>query len=154
VTKQSLVIGKYQMIFLRYWLPLVTYALGIFGLSSIPGDGLPPMPLDISFLPEFIANNPDKIAHALMYGILGWLSLRAVARGANVAFPLAAILAFFIASTYGATDEFHQMFVPKRSSTVGDWVADSVGSFLAIAILYPIYSGRKSPQDSPSDVGA
>jgi hypothetical protein len=136
------------MTFLRYWLPLGTYALGIFCLSSIPGDGLPPMPLDISFLPEFLANNPDKIAHAIMYGILGWLSLRAVARGANVAFPLAAILAFFIASTYGATDEFHQMFVPKRSSTVGDWIADSIGSFLTIAILYPIYSKQRSKNPS------
>jgi VanZ family protein len=131
------------MIFLRYWLPLILYSAAIFILSSIPGDGLPPMPLDISFLPKFIANNPDKIAHAVMYGILGWLSLRAVARGANVAFPMAAILAFFIASTYGATDEIHQMFVPKRSSTAGDWIADSVGSFLTIAVLYPIYSKRR-----------
>lgn len=127
------------MIFLRYWLPLIGYMMVIFYLSSIPGDGFPPLPLDIHGLPELIANHPDKIAHAIIYGLLGWLSLRSVVRGAQVRLPRAAILAFLIASVYGATDEFHQMFVPKRSADIFDWIADSVGSFLAIALLYPIY---------------
>jgi VanZ family protein len=131
------------MKFVRYWLPAIVFASLIFGLSSIPGDGLPQMPIDWKILPAWIANHPDKIAHGLFYSIFGWLCLRAVTGGTEIRFPLAAIISLLIASGYGASDECHQFFVPHRSCDIWDWVADSVGSSIAIAILYPIYS-RKS----------
>ena len=38
-----------------------------------------------------------------------------------------------LASLYGATDEFHQSFVPGRDSDVLDWVADTLGAALGAA---------------------
>lgn len=128
------------MKFARYWLPLLAYAGLIFGLSSIPGDGFPPVHLEGSLIPRVIAENPDKILHVVIYAILGWLTLRAVRMGSTLAF--AEIYTFLLVSTYGATDELHQFFVPKRSCDLWDWVADSVGGFIAILILSRLYAHR------------
>jgi VanZ family protein len=40
------------------------------------------------------------------------------------------VLAIAVASLYGATDEVHQAFVPFRSSTWSDWVADTAGAVI------------------------
>ena len=37
-------------------------------------------------------------------------------------------------SLYGASDEWHQYFVPGRSCEFGDWIADTAGGALAIAL--------------------
>jgi VanZ family protein len=42
----------------------------------------------------------------------------------------ALLLALSLASLYGATDEFHQSFVPGRSADVLDWLADTLGAAL------------------------
>jgi len=36
---------------------------------------------------------------------------------------------------YGATDEFHQVFVPGRTPEIYDLVADGVGALICITIL-------------------
>ena len=129
---------------LRYWLPLSAFAGLIFLLSSIPGNGLPMMPLAPGILPRWISENPDKIAHALMYGILGWLALRAFAGATQLPLSKAAILAFVTTALYGASDEWHQCFVPLRSCDFSDWIADIAGSLIVIGLLYPFYSKRHS----------
>jgi VanZ family protein len=43
---------------------------------------------------------------------------------------------------YGASDEFHQYFVPNRSSEVQDWVADVLGIILALIIIKFILSKK------------
>ncbi|OPY19806.1 MAG: VanZ like family protein [Methanomethylovorans sp. PtaU1.Bin093] len=45
----------------------------------------------------------------------------------------AAILAILVGIFYGITDEFHQSFVPRRSSSEWDVLADSVGVVVAQA---------------------
>ena len=55
---------------LSTWLPVVLWAGVIFTLSSIPGTRLPTIDLPQS----------DKIAHALLYGVLGGLLCRALDR--------------------------------------------------------------------------
>ena len=37
-------------------------------------------------------------------------------------------------SLFGATDEWHQSFVPGRASEVKDWVADTLGAALAVSL--------------------
>ncbi|MFI5144557.1 MAG: VanZ family protein, partial [Ignavibacteria bacterium] len=40
-------------------------------------------------------------------------------------------------SLYGASDEFHQYFIPGRDCEFFDWVGDTVGAILAVlAIKY------------------
>jgi VanZ family protein len=40
-----------------------------------------------------------------------------------------------VTSAFGASDEWHQSFVPGRSAEVADWVADTAGAACA-AVLY------------------
>jgi VanZ family protein len=44
--------------------------------------------------------------------------------------------AFLAASLYAATDEFHQVFVELRGASVQDWMIDSLGAGLGLALLY------------------
>ena len=78
----------------------------------------------------------DKVEHASYFcagGVCFYLALR-------MTFPhltatRAALLAVLFCSGIGATDEFHQSFVPGRSGNdLGDWLADTIGGLLAALI--------------------
>ena len=86
-----------------------------------------PGPLDI----------PDKWAHLLVFGLLATLYLRHPwfeNKGRKGAW-----MAIIAASIYGASDEYHQYFVPGRVCDWVDWVADTLGATLA-AWLYAIWT--------------
>lgn len=101
---------------MRNWIPPIAVAGLIFVASSIPGKELPPLPL-----PGF-----DKLEHGSIYALLGAATSRALLGGGLA--PVAAIgAATAIASAYGASDEFHQSFVPNRSVDPFDWLADTLG---------------------------
>ncbi|HJZ83620.1 MAG TPA: VanZ family protein [Polyangia bacterium] len=96
----------------RAWGPVLAWMVLIFIGSSIPAHKLP----------QVWVFSYDKVLHALEYSILGGLTARAAGgRGAAV---LAGAL---FASIYGASDEFHQLFVRGRNCDWHDWVADTVG---------------------------
>jgi VanZ family protein len=80
----------------------------------------------------------DKIGHFLVYGLLATLLLRL---GRN---SRAWWLALAVTSLFGVSDEWHQSFVPGRSSEWGDWVADTAGAALAIGLYagWPWYRDR------------
>ncbi len=79
--------------------------------------------------PGGIAVN-DKLAHFCAYGLLGSLVCRALGSGGW----RGAIAAALLTSAYGASDEWHQSFVPGRSPEVADWVADTLGAAVAVAL--------------------
>jgi VanZ family protein len=72
--------------------------------------------------------NSDKIAHFGAFGLLATLVCRLGLgwRGA--------VWGLTMASAFGATDEWHQSFVPGRSSDVFDWIADTLGAALAVGL--------------------
>ena len=111
---------------LSAWLPVVLWAGVIFTLSSIPGTRLPAIDLPQS----------DKIAHALLYGVMGGLLCRALdrsrTRGKSRSHLLLAIL---IATAYGVSDEIHQLGTPQRSADWRDVVADASGAALGVMSL-------------------
>jgi VanZ family protein len=72
----------------------------------------------------------DKIAHFSVYGLLATLLCRL---GGNWRAGAWAIL---LTSLYGITDEWHQSYVPGRSTEVADWVADTSGATLAVALYW------------------
>ena len=76
----------------------------------------------------------DKFAHFAVYGLLGTLVCR-MGNGWR-----AAAWSFLIVAAYGASDEWHQSFVPGRSTEFEDWIADTVGA--AVAIVF--YTGWSS----------
>ncbi|MCA1651279.1 MAG: VanZ family protein [Acidobacteria bacterium] len=129
---------------LTLWGPAVLLMAVIFLLSSSadPGRVIPP---GIS----------DKPLHAFLYGVLGLLVLRGLARAriANVT-ARRGFAAVLIAVLYGISDEIHQHFVPGRMADALDVAADAVGAAVAVALAVGlgIYSktGRKRPESFTS----
>ena len=102
------------------WGLLVAYAACIFTLSAIPGRSLPGIHIN------------DKVIHAAEYSLLSVLLCRALAGHMTARSQMRiACLSALAAILYGATDEFHQLFVLQRSAELSDFVADSLGATLA-----------------------
>ena len=77
----------------------------------------------------------DKLAHASVFACLA-LVLEFTLQRTHPELPMYRrhLLVFVVVSVYGATDEWHQFFVPGRSCELGDWVADTVGGGLGLAL--------------------
>jgi VanZ family protein len=45
-------------------------------------------------------------------------------------------LAWLLSVAYGASDEFHQSFVPGRQSTVADVAIDAVGAAIGLLLMF------------------
>jgi VanZ family protein len=104
-------------------LPPFLWAALLFFLSNTPGNELP--------VPTFVPNF-DKIAHFGAYGVLGLLIIRAGKEqwlGGRLRRRWF-LAAWALACLYGLSDEWHQSFVPLRSSSLWDWLFDAVGSGL------------------------
>ena len=99
----------------------------IFMVSGIPDLG--PLP----------ANTSDKVAHFAAYALLGLLLARAFAGAAWIRYSRDTVLAaWFVAALYAVTDEFHQSFVPGRTPSLGDWLADSAGALLGAMVAFAV----------------
>ncbi|WP_419195450.1 VanZ family protein [Clostridium tyrobutyricum] len=79
-----------------------------------------------------------KNAHAFEYFVLAILVAIAM-----FAFHLkgrrAIVYIMFICLLYAVTDEFHQAFVPGRTSLVSDVIIDFSGSIIGIIVFYTAY---------------
>ena len=77
----------------------------------------------------------DKSGHSIGYAMLAGVLLRALAggrlRGVTV---MRGLIAIVLATIYGVSDEFLQLFVPGRSADRYDVLADSVGATIGVAI--------------------
>jgi VanZ family protein len=118
------------------WLPPVGYMAIIYGLSAQSDP-----------LPVVTAHVWDKFLHTFEYGGLAVLLIRAL-MGEGLAWLGATLAAIALASLYGASDEYHQFFVPGRNSDVHDWIADTVGASIGAsaylaAFLMGLLPGRR-----------
>ncbi len=108
------------------WVPVVIYAAIVFYLSSLshPPRVLPPF---------FMA---DKLLHGTEYALFGLLLIRAIERSPRHPRTLRAciFLAIFIVFLYGASDEFHQAFVPYRDTSIFDLMADVIGGTVGVLL--------------------
>ena len=117
---------------LRGWGPALLWAAVIFYLSSRHRVPVP----DIT--------GADKVCHFGAYALLGFL----LAHGARRS-GLGSAWAPVLGSLYGASDEFHQSFVPGRSSDPADWAADTLGA-LTGAFLYSRFANRRGWSHAPA----
>lgn len=100
----------------RLWGPVILWAAAIFAASSRSDTGP-------------VGRIPDWLTHGLAYAVLSLLVARALAGGFGA--PLgwgAAVLAFGLATAYGASDELHQSFVPGRDASAADVLKDLAGA--------------------------
>lgn len=104
---------------------MVLWAAIIFAFSSIQSDRVT---IDIPGI--------DKLFHAIEYFILGALLVRAISNSvAKPNYKYILIIAMIALTIYGASDEFHQRFVPGRSCDIFDLFSDIIGSFLGAALM-------------------
>jgi VanZ family protein len=82
-------------------------------------------------LPETQIPQLDKFLHAVEYGGLCFLFIRAL-KGSFAALPHRTLVVVAIACTalYGLTDELHQLFVPGRAGSFIDLFFDSLGALI------------------------
>jgi VanZ family protein len=80
----------------------------------------------------------DKVVHFLAFGLLATVTLRALRLESA---RWRAVVAVVVVSLFGASDELHQHFTPGRSCEVFDWLADTLGAGVAVALylLWPAW---------------
>ena len=91
---------------------LIAHSLLIFSLSSVPGNDIPSQISPYSYLLHFLLYIP--------YGVFAFLSLRKWN------------FALLLSATYAASDEIHQYFVPGRTCSFLDFLADLSGIIVGI----------------------
>jgi len=120
------------------WLPALAYMALIFTISSFSLRRTP--------LPKL----SDKPIHFVEYAVLALLVTFALRRTRRLwTAGRVAFVAWAFATVYGATDELHQLFVPYRSASVYDWVADALGAAAMAAIL--AFAWRKHEERPGAD---
>lgn len=116
----------------------------IFTLSAMPE---PPSPPGID----------DKTQHFAAYAGLGLVTLRATSGGVVAGVRAGtAFAAWAIATAYGASDEYHQRFVPGRSADLLDLRADALGAAAAIGAAWLsgiLLRSRRAAGAAPSGPG-
>jgi VanZ family protein len=100
------------------------WAAVIFAVSSSSN----PFP----FVPRGLLSQ-DKLIHAVVYGVLGAL-VRVALGGTRLRPGVALLVALAAAAIYGASDEFHQMYVPNREASSLDLAADAIGALLGAVV--------------------
>ena len=108
------------------WIPALLLAAALAWLSQRPA-----YPFGLQLDPPL-----DKVAHLSAFALLGLLIEAALAR-TRPDLPLYKrhLLTFFAVSAYGALDEWHQHFVPGRDADGFDWLADTIGGGLGMAVI-------------------
>ncbi len=73
----------------------------------------------------------DKLVHGALYLVLGWLVGAAVcATGRRTVWAwTSALLALAL---FALVDEVHQLWLPGRVTSLGDWAADAIGATIGL----------------------
>jgi VanZ family protein len=135
--------------FLKTWLPVALWMALIFFDST---DLLSTEHTSRFLTPFLLWLNPDisptaiaqahlllrKAAHVTEYAVFSGLFFRAL-RGLIEGFWWRAATALVPALLFAPADEFHQAFVPSRSSSPADVLIDYGGAILGISICWVIH---------------
>jgi len=97
------------------WGPVLIYFILIFIGSSIPVQVKPGV---------------DKVLHILEYGLMGFFAARGVLLTWDLPRVWGCVLGTLMAGMLGVLDEIHQYYVPGRTSSAYDAMADFTGAFL------------------------
>lgn len=108
-------------------LVLALYCGLIFTLSAMSTVPTPPLGIEWG----------DKVVHGCAYALMMLLAFRAARLRPEHRLLLTQLgIAWLFTALYGVSDEYHQSFVPGRTSEFADWVADASGAALAGLFIY------------------
>lgn len=104
--------------FIKYWLPVIIYAIVIFYFSSIPGRDIPGL-----FAYQ------DTVFHIIEYAGFALLIARALkACMPQLRYPQRFLWVVLAALLYALSDELHQYFVPGRCVSFADVFCDGMAA--------------------------
>lgn len=113
------------------WLPALLWLALVLTLTSIPN---PNVPVSLA--------GGDKVAHAIMYGVLAALVAFAVDVGGRNVGRLG--VTFVGIAALAAADEHHQRFIPGRAASMADWIADSAGAATTLLATAAVWQRRET----------
>ncbi len=87
----------------------------------------------------------SPIGHAAEFLVLGILLANAVSL--HLGMPATIALSVAAASLWGASDEYHQLFVPQRSCDPADWLVDTVAALAGVLFVALFLGGSKRRRD-------
>lgn len=108
------------------WLPAALWSGVIFAGSSVPGSRIP--------------GGFSVYGHVAEYALLGAF---VVAAQRSRDWRRTVLVALAVCALYGASDEFHQSFVPLRAPDPVDWLTDVAGAALGSAIAVAWLRARR-----------
>lgn len=119
---------------LKYHIPFFFWLLVIFVESSFPS-------IDYPHTGIF---QEDKLVHIGIFGLLGLLCYISLIHQDKFPALKSNLLLWTLifTSLYGASDEFHQYFVPGRDCEFFDWVGDTIGAILAVLMIKYLLSKK------------
>ena len=119
----------------------VAWGLVLLALTSWPS---PPEVPVVSSIPNF-----DKLVHAVLYGVEGFLLYFAIGWKRDGEEPgpprvswRRALVVGAVMAAWGALDEIHQLWIPGRSCELADAVTDAAAGFLGGAVASRVSAGR------------
>ena len=121
-----------------YALPALLAAGAIFSVSSLEKIELPLQAISCN----------DLLFHGAAYFFFGLtLMLAANPWNASLDYPLHVYgILGLIGVLYGLSDEIHQSFVPNRTCTLSDLLADSIGVIIALLVA-SLWAKRRITHD-------
>lgn len=90
------------------------------------------------FMQHKVFDLQDKALHASAFFVLALLFFRGILWSGYPPLRTAALIAMGLAALYGATDEWHQSFVPSRTADINDWIADVLGALMVVSGYRPL----------------
>jgi hypothetical protein len=118
---------------LIFWTPVIAYCALIFALSArskaISGPDIP---------------SGDQLLHVIQYSILGFLMARAffsldTKRSQTILF----MISFVLSLLFAFSDELHQFFVPGRTASFTDVIADGLGAVIGTFFYWTVLLARR-----------
>lgn len=144
------------------WVFVAAVAVFIFYMSAKTGDALDHDSGIISFMLDTlrsIANalfghsvDVSPVGHFAEFFLLGLALMNALRL--RFTLPKACVFSAIIASLYGASDEFHQIFVPTRTCDPADWLVDTIAALLGALLFWAIFTIWQKHRDSQTNHSA